>query len=54
MFGKFQELGAQLIARLIPAVEASASCVPQCYAQCWQCNYGPCQVWTDCHVSCNG
>ena len=53
MYKKFESMGARLLGRLVPKAEAFAGCVPQCYPQCWQCGYKPCQVDSKCNVQCN-
>ncbi len=53
MYRKLERMGAGLLARFVPEVEAQAYCDPVkrwCYNACWQCGYRACCAWyyTDC------
>ncbi len=53
MYRKLERMGASLLARFVPEVEAQAYCDPNgfwCYNSCWQCGGRPCcaTYYTDC------
>jgi len=55
MYNMLERLGASLLARFVPQVEAHAGCNPNviyCYSTCWQCGGRPCcaTYYTDCAV----
>ena len=45
MFKKIESVGAALLERLVPRVEASA-CGWNCWNDCWQCAHSACKVNT--------